>query len=123
MNDVTVYPTHCFILHFLLVAYETFGGNRVSVYKRKTSGLSPLSLSFCRSLELSFKKKDSSRMLFKSWVNGRCDRQLNTEKKCRPIVDRQSTDCLPIVGWLSPGHSFTVTCMLCTGSFSLNGRH
>lgn len=23
MNDVTVYPTHCFILHFLLVAYET----------------------------------------------------------------------------------------------------
>ena len=43
MNDVTVYPTHCFILHFLLVAYETFGGNRVSVYKRKTSDLSPLS--------------------------------------------------------------------------------
>ena len=32
MNDVTVYPTHCFILHFLLVAYETLGGNRVSVY-------------------------------------------------------------------------------------------
>lgn len=104
MNDVTVYPTHCFILHFLLVAYETFGGNRVS-------DLSPLSPSFCRSLELSFKKKDSSRMLCKSWVNGRCDRQLNTEKKCRLIVDRQSTDCLPIVGWLSLGQSFTITCM------------
>ena len=81
MNDVTVYPTHCFILHFLLVAYETLE----EIESQICLPFPPPSADLWNSLS---KKKDSSRMLCKSWVNGRCDRQLNTEKKCRLVVAR-----------------------------------